>query len=71
LLPATIHQRFGATGICENGAGHCEKQIRELKAKRAGLIDAGDHKGLKEVRRRVRALKRQIRKIHAAAPVTG
>lgn len=48
-----------------------KQQIRELKAKRGSLIEAGDHKGLKDVRRKVHALKRGIRKIHAAAAKAG
>ena len=47
--------------------GELKRQIRELKARRAGFIAAHDHKGLKQVRRKVHGLKRQIRKIHAAA----
>ena len=42
-------------------------EIRQLKAKRADLIAAADHKGLKETRRKVHALKRRIRRMHLAA----
>ena len=41
-------------------------QIQELKAQRAKLIEAHDHKGLKAVRRKVHGLKRQIKRIHTA-----
>jgi Rho termination factor, N-terminal domain len=47
--------------------GELKQQIRELKAKRSSLVEAGDHKGLKDVRRKVHGLKRKIRRIHAAA----
>lgn len=51
--------------------GELKQQIRELKSKRGPLIEAGDHKGLKDVRRKVHALKRKIRRVHAAAAKAG
>ena len=47
--------------------GDLKKQIQELKARRSKLIEAKDNKALKEVRRKVHDLKRQIKKMHLSA----
>ncbi len=44
-----------------------KRQIHALKSQRGKLIETHDHKGLKEVRRKARALKRQIKKMHLEA----
>lgn len=44
-----------------------KQQIRELRAERDQLLEAHDHKGLKDVRREVHRLKRKIRRIHLVA----
>jgi hypothetical protein len=41
-------------------------KIRELKARREKLIEAGDHRTLHDVRREIHKIKRQIRKIEQA-----
>ena len=51
--------------------GDLKLKIRELKVERDKLIEAHDHKGLKQVRRQIHGLKRQIREIRSAAPVVG
>ena len=48
-----------------------KSQIHELKAERNQLIESHDHKGLKVVRRKIHGLKRQIKKLHLAAPKAG
>lgn len=47
--------------------GDLKKQIQELKAQRSKLIEAKDNKALKELRRKVHDLKRQIKKMHLTA----
>ncbi len=56
LADATVHSK-----------SDLKKQIQELKTQRAQLIEANDHKNLRELRRKVHDLKRQIKKIHLAA----
>jgi hypothetical protein len=51
--------------------GDLKKKIRELKTQRSNLIESKDHKGLKDVRRQIHGLKRQIKKIHLATEVVG
>ena len=48
-----------------------KKKIRGLKGERDKLVEAKDHQGLKNVRRQIHGLKRQIKKIHLAAPKVG
>lgn len=63
------HEELSETGVHDKA--DLKLQIRALKLERARFLEAHDHKGLKEVRRKIRGLKRRIRKIHALAPVVG
>ena len=72
-----IEELAGALGIEEpheelaDSAAHSKvdlkRQLRELKSQRSKLIEAHDHKGLKEVRRKAHRLKRQIKTMHLEA----
>lgn len=66
LLPAMCealgieaHEHHEVVGIDKDAV---KRKIRELKTQRAALIEAGDSKQLKRLRRRIRGLKRKIRK---------
>lgn len=66
LLPALCealgieaHEHHEVVGIDKDVV---KAKIRALKAERATLLQAGDSKQLKLVRRRIRGLKRKIRK---------
>ncbi len=63
------HEELSDKGVHDKAG--LKLQIRALKVERARFLEAHDHKSLKEVRRKIRGLKRQIRRIHAAAPVVG
>lgn len=62
------HEELAGTAV--ETKSDLRQQIRELKARRGKLIEAHDHQGLKDVRRKVHRLKRKIRRIHAAAVQT-
>jgi DNA-binding IclR family transcriptional regulator len=66
LLPALCtalgieaHEHHEVVGIDKDAV---KARIRTLKAERDRLVEAGDSKQLKRVRRRIRGLKRKIRK---------
>ena len=66
LLPALCtalgieaHEHHEVVGI---NKGKVKAKIQALKAERAQLIESGDSKQLRIVRRRIRSLKRKIRK---------
>jgi hypothetical protein len=59
VLGVEAHSHHDVIGIDKS---KIRSEIRDLKVKRGKAIEKHDHKKLKELRRKIRGLKRQIRK---------